>query len=179
MLDWNVVVNLHEHSFSRAYLLLEQLGKVYQSDFENVLLLEVDSIPSFLQIFNDKLTQEPNLLKEFSRIVPVTSTFSFQSAAEFEAKAKETISNWLPKLAGKSFYVDMHRRGFKSQISSDYEEDWLDRMILEELEKMDSRGQIDFEDPDLLISVETVSHQAGLSCWTREDLQNYPWLKLG
>lgn len=179
MLDWNIVVNLHEHSFSRAYLLLEELGKVYQSDFENLLLLKVDSIPSFLEIFNNRLTQEPNLLKEFSRIVPVTSTFSFQSAAEFEAKATETISNWLPELADKSFYVDMHRRGFKGQISSEAEEDFLDRTILEELEKMDSPGQIDFEDPDLLIAVETVSHQAGLSCWTRENLQNYPWLKLG
>lgn len=179
MLNWNVVVNVHEHSFSRTYLLLEKLGKVYQSDFENVLLLVVDSIPNFLEIFNGKLLNEPDLIKNFSRIVPVTTTFSFQSSAEFETKAKDIVLSWLPNLAGKSFYVDMHRLGFKDRISSDYEEDFLDRTILEELEKTGSPGQIDFEDPDALIAVETISQQAGLSFWTRQDLQNYPWLKLG
>lgn len=73
----------------------------------------------------------------------------------------------------------MHRLGLKGQISSEVEEDFLDRTLLEELEKKSSPGQIDFEDPDVLIAVETVSHQAGLACWTREDLQRYPWLKLG
>lgn len=179
MLEWNVVVDVHEHSFSPAYLLLEELGAVYPSDFENVLLLKVESIPSFIKSFNDKLLSEPNRIEKFSRIVPVKATFAFQSATEFESKAKEIVINWLPKLAGKSFYVDMHRRGLKGQISIDTEEDFLDRTILEELAKMGSPGQIDFADPDVLIAVETVSHQAGLSCWTRQDLQNYPWLKLG
>ena len=179
MLNWNVVVKVQEHSFSEAYLLLEELGKVHQSDFENVLLLKVDSVTSFLENLNDKLSNEPNLVKNFSRIVPVTSTFSFQSVTEFETKAKEVVIDWLSKLAGKSFYVDMHRLGFKGQISRDYEEDFLELTLLEELEKMGSPGQIDFEDPDALIAVETVSCEAGLACWTREDLQCYPWLKLG
>lgn len=179
MLDWNVIVKVHEHSFSSAYLLLEELAKVSQSDFENVLLLKVDSIYSFLDDFNRKLAKEPHLLKSFSRIVPLNTTFSFQSVTEFETKVKEIALSLLPNLAGKSFYVDMHRLGLKGQISSEVEEDFLDRLILEELEKMHSPGQIDFEDPDVLIAVETVSHQAGLSCWTREDLQTYPWLKLG
>ena len=179
MLDWNVMVKVHEHSFSQAYLLLEELGKVYQSEFENVLLLKVDSVASFLANFNEKLLKEPSLVNNFSRIVPVTVIFSFQSVTEFETKAKEVVTNWLSKLAGKSFYVDMHRLGFKGQISSDDEEDFLDRTILEELENIGSPGQIDFEDPDALIAVETVSHQGGISCWTRQDLQHYPWLKLG
>ena len=179
MLDWNVIVKVHEHSFSPAYLLLEELGKVYQSDFEDVLLLKVESVADFLEKFNHKLAKEPNILKNFSRIVPVTATFSFQSVTEFETKAKEVVLSWLPNLAAKSFYVDMHRLGLKGQISSNVEEDFLDRTLLEELEKMGNPGMVDFADPDVLIAVETVSHQAGLSFWTREDLQRYPWLKLG
>lgn len=49
MCHWNVVVNVQEHGFSRAYLLLQELGTVYMSDFENVLLMEVSSIPQFLE----------------------------------------------------------------------------------------------------------------------------------
>lgn len=179
MVNWNVMVKAREHSFSPAYLLLDELGKVYQSDFENVLLLEVGSVRNFLEAFNNRLAEKASAIENFSRISPVTWTFAFQSVTEFEAKAKEIVLGWLSELAGKSFYVDMHRLGFKGQISTDNEEDFLDRTILEELEKIGSLGAVDFEDPDVLIVVETLSHQAGLSYWTRQDLQNYPWLKLG
>ena len=84
----------------------------------------------------------------------------------------------LPKLADKSFHVRMHRRGFKGRISSHDEERFLDKILLEELGKMSKPGHITFEDPDVILVVETVGQQAGLSCWNREDLQHYPLLKL-
>ena len=178
MLDWNIVIDVHEHSFSRAYLLFEEFGTVFQSDFENILLMKVNSIPEFLDSFNDKLLSDPSLEKVASRIVPVTSTFSFPSAAEFETKAKEVILQWLPILAGKKFYVRMHRKGLKDLIDGNEEENHLDLIILQELEKIGNPGKISFEDPEAIVAVETISQQAGLSCWTRQDLENYPWLKL-
>ena len=178
MLDWNVVVNLHKHSFSRTYLLLEKIGKVYQSDFENVLLMKVKSIAQFLKAFNAKVEADPSLLRFISKIAPVTATFSFQSSPEFEAKAKEIVLKWLPILAGKNFHVTMNRLGFKDLISSHHEEYFLDQFILDELDKIGESGKIRYENPDAIVDVETVSQQAGLSCWTREDLQKYPWLQL-
>ena len=178
MLDWNVLVNVHEHSFSRTYLLFEKLGKVYQGDFENVLLMKVENISQFLETFDAKLKADPSLLEFISKITPVTSTFSFQSSSEFEDKAKQIVLEWLPNLTGKKFHVTMHRRGFKDLISSHHEEYFLDQFILDELDKIGETGKIRYEDPDAIIDVETVSQQAGLSCWTREDLQKYPWLKL-
>lgn len=178
MLNWNVVVNVHEHSFSRAYLLLKELGTVYLSDFENVLLMNVSSIPEFLAAFDTRIEQDPSLLKIASSIVPVTSTFSFQSPEEFETKAKEAVLHWLPTLTRKKFYVRMHRRGFKGVISSHQEEDFLDRLILSKLEAMGESATITAEDPDVIVAVETVSQQAGVSCWNRHDLQRYPWLNI-
>ena len=178
MICWNVVIDIHEHSFSRAYLLFEEFGTVFQSDFEDILLMKVDSIPSFLESFNTRILEDPSLAKVASRIVPVTSTFSFGSQEEFEAKAKKVVSNWLPKLEGKKFYVKMHRKGMKDRIDRHEEETFLDLVILQELEKIGKPGQIGVMDPDILVAVETVSHQAGLSYWSRQDLQNYPWMKL-
>lgn len=178
MLNWNIVVDVHEHSFSRAYLLFEEFGTVFQSDFENILLMNVNSIPEFLASFNDKLLNDPSLEKVFSRIVPVTSTFSFQSAEEFETKAQEVVLQWLPIMAGKKFYVRMHRKGFKDRIDCHEEETFLDLIILQELEKIGTPGEIGGLDPDVIIAVETICDRAGLSYWTRQDLQQYPWLKL-
>jgi hypothetical protein len=177
MLNWNVLINVHEHSFSRAFLLFEELGDVYQADFENLLLMKVDSIPVFIETLNKKLVNDSSFANLTSRIVPVTETFSFQSATEFETKAKERILNWLTNLAGKKFLIQMHCRGFKDIINSHNEENFLDQVVLEELEAMGNPGQIDREDYDVLIVVETLSQQAGMSYWDRQDLQNYPWLK--
>jgi tRNA(Ser,Leu) C12 N-acetylase TAN1 len=178
MICWNVVIDIHDHSFSRAYLLFEEFGTVFQSDFEDILLMKVDSIPGFLKTFNTQVLADPSLAKVASRIVPVTSTFSFESPEEFETKAKKVVLNWLPKLEGKKFYVRMYRKGMKDRIDRHEEETFLDLVILQELEKIGKPGQISVVDPDILVAVETVSHQAGLSYWSRQDLQNYPWLKL-
>ncbi|MDJ0648038.1 MAG: THUMP domain-containing protein [Xenococcaceae cyanobacterium MO_188.B19] len=178
MFNWNVVVNLHEHGFRKAFKLLQGLGAVYTTDFLNVLVMKVSNIPHFLETLNDWVSSDSSLLKLISRIVPVTATFSFQSPEEFETKAQETVLDFLPLLEGKSFHIRMHRRGFKGQIRSLDEERFLDKILLEELVKLGEPGQITFEDPDAIIVVETVGQQAGLSCWNREDLQRYPLLRL-
>ena len=144
------------------------------------------------QVLNPKATGK--LLKIISRIVPVisllsialslflrreiTCTFSFQSPEEFEPKAKEAVLYCLPSLAGKSFHVRMHRRGFKGRISSPEEERFLDRILIEELAKIGNPGRITFEQPDAILVVETLGQQAGLSGWNRQDLQRYPLLRL-
>ncbi|MEO1005203.1 MAG: hypothetical protein AAFW67_04970 [Cyanobacteria bacterium J06638_38] len=179
MLHWNVLFDIHEHGFSRAYLLLKELGTVYLSDFDNILLLEVNSIPQFLETLKRMIAKDSSLSRLFSLVVPVTTTFEFQTPAEFETKAQEVILSWLPSLAGKSFYVRIHRRGFKGIIDTHHEAGFLDRMILEQLEKMGHPGQIMHEDPDALINVEIVGKHVGLSCWTYEDLQRFPVIKLG
>ena len=177
MLDWNVLIEVRQHSFSPAYLLLEKFGKVYQSDFENILLLKVANIPQFMESFNQKLLKNPSLKELYNRVVPITSSFSFQSSEEFETKAKEIVFDWMPKLAGKKFYVRMHRTGFKDRIDRHEEETFLDLIILQELERIGKPGEIGGLNPDVIVTVETISERAGLSCWTRQDLENYPWLK--
>jgi tRNA(Ser,Leu) C12 N-acetylase TAN1 len=178
MSHWNVVVNLHEHGFRRAFKLLQGLGAVYTTEFLNVLVMEVSNIPRFLETLNAWVSDDPSLLQLIARVVPVTCIFSFQSPEEFETKAKEAVLYWLPSLAGKRFHVRMHRRGFKGRISSLEEEHFLDKILLEELGKIGSPGHITFENPDAILVVETVGQQVGLSCWTREDLQHYPLLRL-
>jgi tRNA(Ser,Leu) C12 N-acetylase TAN1 len=110
--------------------------------------------------------------------MPAAEAFTFQSVGEFEARAKEIVRAWLPRLAGRSFHVRMHRRGLKEQMSSHTEERFLDEALLHALEQAGTPGRIDFTDPDLIVDVETVGQRAGLSLWTRDDLLRYPFLKV-
>jgi hypothetical protein len=178
MHDWNVVVSLHERKYTQARKLLEQLGSVSRTAYFNVLVMKMADISCLLDTLCQWVAEDPQLLTILARVMPVTQSFTFQTVEEFEAKAREASLNWVPNLGGKSFHIRMHRRGFKGRLSSQNEEGFLDGVLLEALAKTGKPGRITFDDPDAIIALETVDCQAGLSLWTREDLQRYPFLRL-
>jgi tRNA(Ser,Leu) C12 N-acetylase TAN1 len=179
MKDWNVVVSVHDRGFIRACEVLGELGYVGRTEYHNVLVMKVGDIRTFLDDIRQLLAEDPLLSSVFSRVVPVSETFTFQTAEEFEARAEEAALKWVPDLAGKSFYVRMHRRGFKGRISSQVEERRLSGVLMTALEAGGKRVRVSFEDADAVVAVETVGGRAGLSLWTRSELLRYPFLRLG
>jgi tRNA(Ser,Leu) C12 N-acetylase TAN1 len=85
---------------------------------------------------------------------------------------------FLPELAGKGFHVRINRHGFKGHLSSHEEERLLGAVLQEALAKAGTPGDVTFEDPDVILVVETLGNRAGLSLWSREDLRRYPALRL-
>jgi len=178
MQEWNVVINLNERVRRQAYSKLDIFGPTRKTGFFNVLLMKVDDLPGMLETMRAWTLEDPQSLSFLSRVIPATRTFVFQSPEEFEARAKEAVLQWAPALAGKGFHVRMRRRGFKGKLSSLDEEHFLDGLVLEATEKTGAPGHITFDNPDAIISVETIGPWAGLSVWGREDLQRYPFIKL-
>jgi tRNA(Ser,Leu) C12 N-acetylase TAN1 len=178
MKDWNVVVSLNEKGFSQAVNILKEFGPISKTEFFNVLVMKVEDITGMCDALKRRLEEDPQALSFLSRLIPVTKSFIFQTPDEFEQKVKETISEWAPQLEGKGFHVRMHRRGFKGKLSSLEEEKMLDELLLELTKEGGNPGHITFEDPDVIISIETVAHRAGRSLWTREDLQRYPFVRV-
>ena len=178
MLDWNVVINLNQRGYRRAFSLLRKFGPVGKTDFFNVLVMEAEDIPGLLENLQKIQSEDPAALSFLSRLIPLTRTFSFRSPEDFEEKSREVVLAWAPELAGKGFHVRMHRRGFKGRLSSLDEEHFLDHVLLEALEKTGTPGRITFDDPDAIVAVETIGQRAGLSLWTREELRRYPFIRL-
>ncbi len=178
MRDWNVVISVRERGFRPAFELLEELGPVAKTDFYNILVMKVDDIGNFLETLREWVREDSHILGLISRVMPVTQTFNFQSAEEFKEKATEAASKWVSMLADRSFHVRMHRRGFKGKMASNEEERFLDDFFLNALKKEGMKGDISFQNPDVIVVVETVGSRAGMSIWTREDLERYPFLRL-
>uniref|UniRef100_C6E247 THUMP domain-containing protein n=1 Tax=Geobacter sp. (strain M21) TaxID=443144 RepID=C6E247_GEOSM len=177
-MGWNVVVTVQEGGYQEALKALRQFGEVGRSEYFNVLTLRVPDYRHFIEELLEEVERDPQLAHCLAGVVPVIQTFSFQTPAQFEEKARQAVCAWLPVLEGKSFHVRMHRRGFKGKLSSMEEEQRLDHYLLEALELTGSAGRISFDDPDAIIAVETVGAHAGLSLWSREDLRRYPLLHL-
>ncbi len=173
VIDWNVVVTVAEQSFREAVTLLRKWGTVRRTDYYNVLAMKVADTHAFLADFSAAVADSPGVLNFVSHVAPAHETFDFATAEEFETRAQALALGWAPKLAGKSFHVRLHRRGFKGVLSTPREERFLDETLLAALK---GSGRIDFEDPDFVIQIETIDGRAGMSLWTRDELQRCPFL---
>ena len=178
MQDWNVVISVRGEGYHQARRFMKKFGKVHHAHFLNVLVMKVDSVENFLDRLQERITAEPDILENLGHVMPVTITFAFGSPEEFETRLCEAVIPWIPTLAGKTFHVRMHRRGFKGILSSQHEEQFLDHYLMERLAKAGTPGKISFDDPDMIVAVETVSEQAGLSLWSREQIMRYPFVHL-
>jgi tRNA(Ser,Leu) C12 N-acetylase TAN1 len=178
MTNWNVVITIQEHSFKQAWQGLKPLGVLAKTDFYNVLIMQTEDLRQTLQQIQKELNADAALQAAISRVSPVTHSFTFQTAEQFETRARAIVETLLPEVANKTFHVRMHRRGFKGRLSSIDEEQFLDAYILDQLAQSGSPCKITFDNPDVVIVIETVAQQAGISIWSREDIERYPILKL-
>jgi hypothetical protein len=135
MQPWNVVVRLYERQYVPARQLLEQLGTVSRTAYFNVLVIHVEDISRLLETLRQWVEENPHILPMLARVVPVTQTFTLQTVAECEAKARAASPHWVADLGGKSFHGRPPRRGFKGRLSSQHEEGVLDEVLLEALEQ--------------------------------------------
>lgn len=179
MKDWNVVVTVFdEEGYRLAMRALPEFGRVGQTGYYNVLVMKVADVDAFTAAIAAFFDETPGYMNLISRVVPAQATFDFQTPEEFEEKAEAAVLGWADRLADKAFYVRLHRRGFKGRIVSPEEERAIDGAILRRLETTGHGGRIDFENPDMVIDIETVGNRAGLSIWTRDQLEELPFLHI-
>lgn len=176
-MEWNVVVTVNE-DFDRAEEELGALGSVSRTEYYNVLVMKVDDADAFLEDLESLGRMVPDFLERcLARVEPAQHTIRFQSGEEFEEKAADVIRELAPDLAGRSFHVRMSRRGFRDDLDSGEEERKLAGVVYETLEgKGLEEPSVTFDDPDVVLVIETVSNRAGISLWTRKDLESHPIL---
>lgn len=179
-MEWNVVVTAHDHGFDRAEEALEDLGELGRTGYFNVLVLKVDDQDEFLERLDDRATLTPDLLTDcVARVAPAHRTFEFGDRREFEEAATEAAREFAPRLAGRSFYVRVHRRGMGRYIASDRAERLVADAVFDALEEAGETAEVDFDDPDAVLAVETVGSRAGIALHTREEIEERPYLDPG
>ena len=177
--DWNVVVTSAPEGYRDAVRILRDFGEIARTWFRDVLVMRVGhEVHEFQEMLRELLENDATLANSVSRIIPVTDKFAYSSAEEFREKATEVVRPWARELGGKTFYVRMHRRGFKDVLNSHAEERAMGQFLLECIEDDRSGTHVRFQDPDVVIAVETVGEDAGLSRWCRADLDRYELLRL-
>lgn len=179
MEDWNVIATVGDSTeFRAARRHLRAFGAVEPTVFHNVLVLRVPDIDEFLDVLEARLAHDKSLLNHVARILPAQICFDFTTAEEFTSKARQIVLDWAPLMVGSCFHARFNRRGHRSDLPSLPIERLLDETVLAKTAELGSRARVEFHDPDYVIDVETVGDRAGLSLWSRVELQKFPFLRI-
>jgi tRNA(Ser,Leu) C12 N-acetylase TAN1 len=178
MSNWNLIVTTAEGKYMQALGFLARFGVVKPTSYYNVVMMEVHNVPQLMESLAQEWENRGGRLLLLQRVVPMSHTFNFMDHQAFGARAVEILSGWTDRLAGKTFHVRMHRRGFKDQLHSEQDERFLNAAIVDATTQCGNPAAVSYEDPDMVVAVETIGNQAGMSLWPREDFQRYPFLHI-
>ena len=177
MHDWNVVVSVYQEGYRRVLRALRAFGPAEPSPYYNVLLVKADQPLALLDAIENRTEESTALYDAISRVAPAMRCFEFDSTAALVEKAKPVLAEWMPKLAGRSFHVRLHRRGGAHDLSTQDAERRLDDFILEAAAQAGTPAKVSFTDPDAVIAIDTIDGRAGAALWTREDLARHRLLR--
>jgi hypothetical protein len=91
MLDWNVVVSVHEDGYKDAVHLLRQFGRVQATDYYNVLVMKVPEPSVFLDRLAVLVDESPGIMNDISRAVPSEESFDFDQRGELRLRQRPGV----------------------------------------------------------------------------------------
>ncbi len=177
MKDWNVVVSIYQDGFRRALRALRECGSIERSPYYNVLVMRVDDPAALLEAV-ERITETSTALYDaISRVAPAMRTVDFHSVAEFKEKIISVLTEWLPRLTGRSLHVRLRRRGDRHELRTPDIERLFDDVLLHATRAAGAPCTISFTDPAVVIAIDTIDDRAGIGLWTREDLARHRLLR--
>lgn len=173
---WNAIITARQDHMPEARKALRALGRVQRTGFYNVLAMKVDEPEAFLDRLERLIAEHPDVVQSLAHVFPAERCFDFSSTAELQSKAREAALAWVPQLAGKSFHVRVHRRGWKRTLVSPDEERTLADALLAAIRATGNSARVTFDDPDAIVLIETIGGRAGMALRTRDEYRQHPLL---
>lgn len=177
MNPWNVLATSLEGRRDALLIALRRLGRFRPGGYRNVVVGLVDEPLGFLDGVGAALASDPLLPTALAKVIPIEALVRFEASQAVETIAA-AVEPLLGRLAGRSFFVRLERRGLKGRVHSPTFERALGDRVWQALEARGEKPRVDFGDPDAVLVVETIGEQAGLAVITRELRQAHPFVKL-
>ncbi len=177
--DWNVVARARQGRFEQAKWHLGYFGTVGETQIDDLLVVTVPDVDEILAHMADNDECDGAMFEHFEWIRPVHRKFRFGNDEQFFGKATRAIAKLAPRVADSRFCIRTTAHGTalgRDVWELDGLEDALYNAVLRGLHQRSEHATISRTDCDLLVDVEIVHRTAGLACWSRAQLQAYPFL---
>jgi len=173
---WNAIVTARGDRLPQARKVLRALGRVERTGFYNVLTMHVDDPEHLIDRLERLFAEHPAAVEAVAHVFPAERCFEFLSPAEFESKSRDVALAWVPRLAGKTLHVRVHRRGRKGTLVSPEAERAIADALLAAIDETGTPARVAFDDPDAIVLIETIGGRAGMALLTRDDYRRHPLL---
>ncbi len=177
MREWNVLATSLEGRRPALLAALRPLGAFWGAGYRNVLVGRVDDRDGFLEVVRERLPVDPLLEGSLTKIVPVERTTQFEAAGLSETVVRALASS-TARLAGKTFYVRLERRGFKGVVHTPTIERVVGEALLDAAVAHGAAARVSFQDPDVIVAVETTGSTVGVGLLTRELRARFPFVRV-
>ena len=176
MWSFNLLVTLAVDG--RFYTLLRELslhGEFHKNEYYGTILGQVPDPLAFLDLIRSRRADNPHAFAGLGRVIPFEHCVLF-TPDTFLPQLQAALTPYTERLLGQRFYIRLERRGLKGRIISPEIERALDAFLLDQIHAAGETAQIDFEQPDTIIAIETFGERGGIGLLTRSLRERYPFV---
>lgn len=156
---------------------LRRRGAFRGGGYRNVAIGRVGDVAGFLAALRDDLAGDPALAAALARVLPIERTFRLD-ADDPLASLEAAVDALHPRLAGRSFFVRLERRGLHGTLHTSEVERTLGTVLWRRLESEGHAPRVTFADPDAIVAIETLGDRAGVAVIERALRQAYPFVRI-
>ncbi len=157
---------------------LREYGEFKPTGYRGVMLGHVPAVDPFLQSVQELIAQGHAVKGMLARVIPFDKTFHFAGPDDLLDRLFEAVTDYVPRVAGRRFYVRMERRGFKGKIMTPEVERAVDRYMQQAVGTTGDAATVDYDDPDEIIVIETVTKFVGVACLGRALREAYRFVRV-
>lgn len=177
MHGWNVMATSLNGNERPLLRLMNELGEFERSSCHNLLVGHVDDLTAFLEGLKQRYDAGRRLPMALGRALPVDATVQLKTG-DPEHEIEQALQGLIGRIAGHSYHVRVERRGHKGQIHTSELEKLLGDFIWDQVERRGMKPRVDFDDPEVVVAVEIVGDEAGISLVERSVRERYPFVRI-
>jgi tRNA(Ser,Leu) C12 N-acetylase TAN1 len=177
MREWNVLATALEGRRPALLAGLRPFGAFWGAGYRNVLVGRVDDRDAFLEAVLECLRTHGPLEGSLTKIVPVELVMRFEPATLCET-VSDALAPAAARVAGKTFYVRLERRGFKGVVHTPTVERKVGEALLDAAARHGAAARVSFRDPDVIVALETTGSTVGIGLLTRELRLRFPFVRM-
>jgi len=175
---WNLLATSLEGQRESLLYGLRKLARFRRGGFPNVLVAKVDEPRAFLDLLHEAHDRLPMIRGGLGKAIPMERTVRFAGPATFIDDVAAAMDPLLDRIAGRTFFVRVFRRGFRGMIDSTAAEGEIGARIVALLEARGANPKVSFRDADVAVSIETLRDELGIALLDRDLRAAHPFVRI-
>ena len=175
---WNLLATSLEGQRESLLYALRTLARFRRGGFPNVLVAKVDDPRAFVDRLHEAHDRLPAIRGGLGKAIPMERTVRFGGPETFVDDVVAVLEPLLDRIAGRTFFARVFRRGFRGTLDSTTAEGEIGARLVALLEARGERPKVSFRDADVVVSVETLRDELGVALLDRDLRAAHPFVRV-